>query len=292
VQQLRLGRETGVGSRKMWCVLAATFAIGCGDVTERTQLTPSNLKRDLDVLARARIYFGHQSVGNNVLDGLAALATKEGVDLRILEAPADDGRPGIIHARVGQNRAPESKCDAFARFLTSRTAVRWDAALLKFCYADLGENGERNPSKAFQSYKTTVTALRAARPDVLLVHATVPLKSEGLGKRNAIRKLFGLGTSNDNDNTIRNEFNDLLRAEYARDPIFDVASAESTRPDGSRSGFRTNGRFIFTMAREFTYDEGHLTEAGRQWVAREFARSLATALRERSSQTTRTSETP
>src|SRR5687768_9629279 len=107
-KQFSLRREPGVGSRTIWCVLAATFAIGCGDVTERTQLPPSNLKPDLDVLARARIYFGHQSVGNNVLDGLAALATKEGVELRILEAPADDGRPGIIHARIGQNRAPES----------------------------------------------------------------------------------------------------------------------------------------------------------------------------------------
>jgi hypothetical protein len=37
------------------------------------------------------------------------------------------------------------------------------------------------------------------------------------------------------------------------------------------------------MASEFTYDEGHLTDAGKEWVAREFVRSLADALRPRMS---------
>jgi hypothetical protein len=246
-----------------------------------SELEPTRLKGYLARLSSARIYFGHQSVGNNVLDGLRALSISEGVPLRIVESPVglDDDLPGIVHAKVGKNRAPATKCEAFRRFLVERSA-RWDAAVLKFCYADLGDSGERDPSRLLSAYEETVASIRSARPDIVVVHATSPLLSNGLGKRDAIRKALGFGTSNDAGNKVRNEFNGLLRAEYARDPIFDVAWAESTRPDGSRSGFGRGDQFVATMAREFTYDEGHLTAIASEWVAREFARSLADALRD------------
>jgi hypothetical protein len=116
-------------------------------------LRPPDAKADLGVLARARIYFGHQSVGGDVLEGLAALAAKKGASLRIIEAPLDDGLPGVVHAKVGRNRAPETKCDAFGRFLTGQAAVSWDAAMLKFCYADMGEGGERDPRRLLAAYR-------------------------------------------------------------------------------------------------------------------------------------------
>ena len=270
---------------KLAWLVAAMVVVGCSKVPERYEPISGEPKADLQTLASAGIYFGHQSVGGNVLQGLAELATQEGVALRIVEIPAgvDDDLPGIVHARVGRNREPQTKCDAFGQFLTRQVDRQWDAAVLKFCYADLGERAERDPARLIQSYKRTVESIRVARPDLLLVHATAPLLSEGLGKRNAIRKLFGLGTSNDDDNVIRNQYNELLRKEFDGAPLFDVARAESTRQDGTRTGFQKDGRFVFSMAPEFTYDEGHLTPKGRRWVAREFARSLATALRERES---------
>ena len=262
---------------------AAVVAAGCGDMPERTQMIVGDPKADLQTLAVARVYFGHQSVGNDIVKGLAELATAEGVPLRIVEVPegVDDELPGIVHARLGRNREPETKCDAFGQFLTRQVDRKWDAAVLKFCYADLGDGGENDPSRLIESYKRTVASIRAARPDLVVVHATAPLLSDALGKRDAVRKWFGLGTSNDKGNLVRNQFNDLIRNEYGNDAVFDVARMESTRPDGTRTGFRKDGRYIFTMAPEFTYDEGHLTPIGRRWVAREFARSLALALRDR-----------
>ena len=268
---------------KLAWLAAAVVAVGCSDVPERAELISSDPKTDLQTLAAARVYFGHQSVGNDVLGGLAELATAEGVRLRIVEVAAgvEDELPGIVHAKVGRNREPQTKCDAFGQFLTRQVDRKWDAAVLKFCYADLGDRAESDPARLLESYKRTVASIRTARPDLVIVHATAPLLSDGLGKRDAIRKWFGLGTSNDGSNLIRNQFNDLMRTEFGREALFDVARMESTRPDGTRTGFRKDGKFIYTMAPEFTYDEGHLTPTGRRWVAREFARALASALRER-----------
>jgi len=269
--------------RRVWWLCAAILAIGCGSQPETTALRPSDVKSDLEVLAKSRVYFGHQSVGNNLLAGLTSLSATHNVPLRIVSAPAPDEAPGIVHAIVGRNREPQTKCDAFARFLTEQGTARWDAAILKFCYADMGEGGEQNPNRVLDGYKAAVRSARTARPDLLIVHATMPLQSEGLGKRDAIRKFFGFGTSNDAHNVVRNKYNDLLRAEYAGEPLIDLAWAESTRPDGTRTGFHRDGQFIYAMAREFTYDEGHLSDAGKEWVAREFVRSLADALRPRMS---------
>lgn len=267
----------------VWCLAAVAMALGCNDMTERSALPSSDVQADLTELAQARVYFGHQSVGGNVLDGLAKLSAESGVALRIVEAPAgvDDGQPGLVHARVGKNSEPATKCDAFGRFLAEAPGTRWDAAILKFCYADLGERTDIQPAQLLDLYKRMVSSVRAARPDLVLVHSTVPLNSNGLGTGDRVKGFLGMGTSKDANNMRKNRFNDLLRAEYRGEPLFDVARAESTRPDGARTGFKKDGQFFFAMAREFTSDGGHLNPEGQAWVAREFARSLADALRGR-----------
>jgi hypothetical protein len=65
-------------------------------------------------------------------------------------------------------------------------------------------------------------------------------------------------------------------AEYGgKDPVFDLARAESTFPDGSRSSVLLNSRSIPTLVPGFTYDSGHLNETGRQAAAVELLRTLA-----------------
>lgn len=266
----------------VWTVAAATLAAGCSDVPEKSPLPASDVKADLAELARARVYFGHQSVGGNVLDGLASLASANGVALRIVEAPAgvDDGQPGLVHSKVGTNAQPATKCDAFGGFLAQNAGARWDAAVLKFCYADLGDRADITPEQLLDVYKKMVASVRAAHPGLTLVHATIPLNF-GLGKGDRVKGFLGLGTSKDANNVRRNRFNELLRAAYAGEPLFDVARAESTRQDGTRTGFEKDGQFFSSMAPELTSDGGHLNERGKRWVAQEFARSVAAALRAR-----------
>src|SRR5687768_257722 len=92
---------------------------------------------DLTRVARQRILFGHQSVGADILRGLAALATASPVaGLHIAEAAAapSDG-PVFAHASVGRNGDPRGKTDAFARLL--QAPARFDLALHKYCYVDV-----------------------------------------------------------------------------------------------------------------------------------------------------------
>jgi len=42
---------------------------------------------------------------------------------------------------------------------------------------------------------------------------------------------------------------------------------ESTLPDGKRSKFTKDGKEYFDLAPEYTFDDGHLNERGRRWVA-------------------------
>jgi hypothetical protein len=267
----------------VWTLAAAVLAAGCGDVAERSALPASDVKEDLAELSRSRVFFGHQSVGGNVLDGLTALAADNGVALRIVEVPAGvgDGQPGLVHTKVGTNAQPATKCDAFGSFLSANADAKWDAAVLKFCYADLGDRSDVTPEQLLDLYKRMVASVRSARPGLTLVHSTIPLNSNGLGTGDRVKGFLGLGTSKDANNVRRNRFNELLRKEYAGEPLFDVARAESTRADGTRNGFKKDGQFFSSMAREFTSDGGHLSPQGRRWVAQEFARSVAAALRAR-----------
>src|SRR4051812_22186428 len=63
-------------------------------------------------LASKRLYFGHHSVGCNLIDGLTdIMALRPQVKFPILEAtnPTAIGAPGLTHSGVGANRDPDCK---------------------------------------------------------------------------------------------------------------------------------------------------------------------------------------
>src|SRR5689334_6048679 len=78
-----------------------------------------------------RIFFGHQSVGENLLAGVKTAAPA----LRIVETrDAVDG-PGLYHAKIGRNEAPLTKLEDFERVL-DKLGPNLDVALVKLCYID------------------------------------------------------------------------------------------------------------------------------------------------------------
>ena len=76
----------------------------------------------------------------------------------------------------------------------------------------------------------------------------------------------------------RDEFNRLLLSAYAgKEPVYDLAKAESTYPSGTRSEMTSDSRDFYTLAPDYTDDGEHLNETGRQAAASELLHVLAAA---------------
>ncbi len=235
---------------------------------------------DLDTLSRARVFFGHQSVGENIIEGLQDLARQSGRELPLLEldAVAQDGSSrGLIHASVGKNQQPVSKCVDFEQIVDQTLAGRIDFALLKFCYIDIDRHSDLDT--LFAEYQRTMVGLIARHPEIIFVPVTVPLRHSPGGPGVWLRELLGRPNNSKLDNLKRNQFNRRLMDVYGEDRVIDIAASESAYADGRRESFRQDGQIYFSLIGDYTSDGGHLNEIGRRWVARDFARQLARIIR-------------
>ena len=250
------------------------------------------LKPDLERIAAARILFAHQSVGRNILQGVHRLAVAAGVPLHLelIEAlPPIQGQgqrqgqgPGVFHLNIGQNGQPEGKVDAFVKLLTQAQPPNFDAAMLKFCYVDLEDADAARPAHLLEHYLKGVAQLQALRPDLRLVHATMPLRAQPSGWKTTVNRLLGRPAWGDTDHLRRNAYNAaLLNALKQRDanaPVLDIAALESTHANGERSQFTVQAAPVYTLAPEYTDDGGHLNAAGQQRVAAAWISVFARAL--------------
>lgn len=240
----------------------------------------STLSSDLAVIRQSRIYFGHHSVGNNILSGvfeLASASTGQAIQIHPLSDTASLSEHFFTDAYIGENTRPDTKCSAFARSLAAFGARMPEVALMKFCFVDFGQG--MNAQEIFSLYQSTIDSLKQQYPEVTFVHVTAPLTARGKGVKAFVKKLIGRSDNFESDNAERNSFNALLLERYKDEPIFDLARIESTRPDGTREIFRLNGAMYYAMAPEYTEDGGHLNELGQERAGRELIRTLAQTIR-------------
>lgn len=237
----------------------------------------ARLREQLTALSRRRVFFGHQSVGMGVLEGLRTLAVGAGAPLRIVQV-AEGDRPAegsLQHAFVAANGRPEQKLEAFARMFRGGPAQGADVAILKLCWADF--DGATDAGALFSRYRATLAELRRLSPRTTFVHVTVPLTTVQAGPKALLKRLLGRSPYGVEENARRDEYNALLRAEYAgKEPVFDLAALESTGPDGRTVTYDSGGRRIPVLSEAWTDDGGHLNEAGRRRAALALVALLAT----------------
>lgn len=236
-----------------------------------------NIGNDLRSLMSARIFFGHQSVGQNIVDGIDELLSRHGLPSDYIisaDQPPPSGKGFLWHRPVGKNMHPISKCEDFTRILNHPMARDIDFALCKFCYIDINEHS--NITDLFKRYQQHMKLLKVRHPDIRFIHTTVPLRHNATGPGVWFRELLGRANRSKLANINRNRFNRLLVEEYTNEPIFDLAASESTCPDGRRSSFTYKNRDIYySLAGEYTDDGGHLNNTGRIKVAEDLIRYLA-----------------
>lgn len=228
-------------------------------------------------LAEKRLYFGHQSVGFNILSGISEIMVDNPqIKLNIVETQeaADVSVPLFAHSVIGQNGVPQSKLDAFTETLENGAGEKVDVAFLKFCYLDV--NTDTSAEQVFDQYKNRLAELHKQFPHVTFIHFTVPLTSQQTGPKAWMKAILRKPLRGYDDNIIRNRYNALLREEYQdKEPIFDLATIESTSPDEKRASFTRDKQEYYTLVEEYTDDGAHLNKTGRKIVAEQLLIFLA-----------------
>jgi len=259
-------------------VLTVFSMSACESSNMQDKAVSDNLAEGIDwqKIATKRIYFGHQSVGNNILAGVRLLAKESGQELNIVQGTdaAQLNRPAILHSAVGENEKPNTKNDSFARVMTQDLRGKPEVAFYKYCYVDVKR--DTNAEQLFADYKRTVDLVLAANPQLTMVHITTPLTVNQTGPKAWLKRLLGKPVAGYRENQVRARFNALLYKEYGgKAPIFDLAAFESTREDGSRSSYELDGQTYYSLAPEYSDDGGHLNERGQRFVAAHFLRFLS-----------------
>jgi len=247
--------------------------------SENIQKVPASVWQSL---AQKRIFFGHQSVGNDILDGMkTVMKTSPQIRLRIVETrdSREFQEPIFAHSPIGRNAEPATKLQDFTQVLEKGVGEKADIAFLKLCFVDILPTTD--VKQVFEEYKTGMKDLKARYPHVTFIHITVPLTFEPAGFQGWIKKTKDLikkviGRLNFYDNTKRNQFNELMRKEYeGKAPLFDLARIECTDPTGKLRAMEKDGHREYFLLPEYTDDGGHLNNLGKKIVAEKFLLFLA-----------------
>lgn len=219
-------------------------------------------------LETEKIFFGHQSVGDNIVEGIQDIMAEDSrLRLNVVNSahPEQVAGPALVESHIGQNEDPQSKNEAFAAIVENGMGSQGGIAMYKYCYIDF--NASTNVPQLFEAYRQEIAMLRSKYPLLKIVHITAPLTTVEPAMKAWLEAKLGRPSAWD-FNAKRNAFGNLMRQTYAAtDPIFDLAEVESTHPDGSRSYVMRGKERIYTLAPEFTEDGGHLNKAGRRAVA-------------------------
>ena len=235
---------------------------------------------DLAAVARSRVFFGHQSVGMNLLDGISAVYASHGVaPPRIAKGrlPLGTSSAYIEHDYIGENEKPFLKLQDFDKVMRDGVAQQVDVAVMKFCYIDI--RTDTDVEALFAKYRDTIAALERDFPKVTIVKMTVPVTTE----RHGLSMVKAWVTQSDRmgpaENAARERLNTLIRRQYAEDHLLDLAAVESTAPSGAVSTGNYQGQPYVSLYDGYASDSGHLNAEGSRLAAFAWIRAVAGAAR-------------
>ncbi len=261
------GQYTAPGVPGTYTVVATSAAdTSRTDTATVTVSAPggTSLAAQLAVLSGKAIYFGHASVGENIIDGIWTLeASNTGPEPSVINQSgasastvANALRPGVLYGNGWgiSNGDLLPKIAIFDSTMRGGVGAKANIAMMKPCYSDFP--GRSTPQEAFNAYVATINGLKALYPNVTFVHFTSPVSS----------------VNPDNVNSYRQVYSNLIRGKYRGvEPLFDIAAVESTSP----SGVQVLVDGSPAMYPGYTTDGGHLNATGQDVVARALVAYLA-----------------
>ncbi len=275
-------REILVTNIRKYFMLLSLILIGCEekgqnviiDIKEENQM--ANLTdEEIISLSNIKIFFGHMSVGYDIIEGINDIIKEEPrlKEISILELNnnLEISKAGFYHKKIGKNGLPRSKCDDFKKVLIMDDfGHKLDIAFFKFCYVDFDKNTD--VQNVFNYYVHTMDEVKGLFPSLKIIHVTPPLYAHVWGLKGFIRNLL----KGDQGNIKRNQFNEMLLNRYTGiDSIYDLTRIESTYPNKNREFFESQNNKYYSLIKDYTYDGGHLNRIGRTKVAIELLQLLA-----------------
>jgi hypothetical protein len=223
----------------------------------------------MDAIGTQRWLFTHASVGSNMIGGMDSLhsgnATRYQIDTvgwgtkgtygdanySAADAP-DTTAEGTVYEVARGNPSWQNKIVCFENSLkpTSQGGGGWstkvDYALNKFCWID--------PYADADDYLASMTALEALYPNVRIVYSTIPLTGD-----------------EDNENDLRNVFNDAVRQYCTGNDrlLYDIADMEAWSTGGVEQTYTSGGNVYQKMWLGYAASDGdwHLNDAGQKQIA-------------------------
>jgi hypothetical protein len=262
----------------LWAVTSRQMSKESSMTSQHSVAVASGITmEDLARVSRTNVFFGHQSVGMNILDGVRAVYAAHGMAAPLIEEDStrtsQDG--GFIdHAFIGENGNPLLKIQDFGARMRSDIGQQVNVAMMKLCYVDINSGTDVNA--LFDSYRASTAALQQEFPDVTFIYVTVPLTTEP-GLLSKMKGLLTGSSASAADNAARERLNTLIRRQYAGDHLFDLAAIESTAPDGSRVTGTYQGQRYYALYHGYAADYGHLNSEGGQIVATAWLKAIARA---------------
>lgn len=230
---------------------------------------------ELEAAARSRFFFGHKSVGANILGGIPTVYAAAGMAAPTIVETREPQQAGsfIAHAQVGRNRDPHGKLKDFAELVDGPLGENLEVALVKFCYADVV--ADTDVGALFDQYRSTLDGLAERHRGLTLLYATVPLTTDRSWKANVKALLGSDDRRGPADNLARHRYNTLVRERYGdTGRLFDVAAVEATL-DRQPMTRTVAGQPYHVLNRELSSDAGHLNAAGSAAAAAELLRVIA-----------------
>lgn len=266
----------------MALVAASSVLLSCNNQTagDASANQPKEIKLNrttFDKLGAKSIYFGHMSVGNNIMEGVQDILRENPdaeLDVRETESIDPAGKGLFAHSPIGDNMHPLKKIANFKTKIANNIGDHADIAFFKFCYIDI--KADRDTEQVLTTYQQTMSRLKQKYPKTTFVHVTVPLTVVQTGWKVPVKKLIGKAPGGYLDNIVRNRFNQKLIGAYAgKEPVFDLARVEATRPDGSVVTFKWEGKTYLGMSGYYASDGRHLNAQGRRYAAEQLIVFLA-----------------
>ena len=233
---------------------------------------------DLAKVSRTKVFFGHMSVGMNVLDGVPGVCTAHGMAAPPIEQRGtrpDENGGFVSHAFIGENEKPMVKIQDFDAKMRSGIGQQVDVAMMKLCYVDV--TSDVDVEALFAMYCDIIAALERDFPKVAFVHVTVPLTTEQGQLSKLKARLTGSSRYGPAENASRERLNALIRREYAGGHLFDLAAVESTAPNGSRAVGTYRGQQYYRLYDGYASDYGHLNGEGGRVAATAWLKAIARA---------------